>query len=90
MAARAELDEGLRAEMYRDIQIILRDEGGNIVPMFANEVHARNEKIAHGDLSWVRGFDGPAHHGALVDGVISPPGSHMTFRTPRGAEGFLG
>ena len=56
--ARAELDEGLRAEMYRDIQIILRDEGGNIVPMFANEVHARNEKIGHGDLSWVRGFDG--------------------------------
>ncbi|WP_371229846.1 ABC transporter substrate-binding protein [Roseovarius sp. 2305UL8-3] len=58
VAARAELDEGLRAEMYRDIQIILRDEGGNIVPMFANEVHARNDKIAHGDLSWVRGFDG--------------------------------
>ncbi|WP_216824936.1 ABC transporter substrate-binding protein [Roseovarius sp. EL26] len=56
--ARAELDEGLRAEMYRDIQLILRDEGGNIVPMFANEVHARNEKIVHGDLSWVRGFDG--------------------------------
>ena len=56
--ARAELDEGLRAEMYREMQVILRDEGGNIVPMFANEVHARNEKIAHGDLSWVRGFDG--------------------------------
>lgn len=57
-AARAELDTNLRAEMYRDIQVILRDEGGNIVPMFANEVHARNDKIAHGDLSWVRGFDG--------------------------------
>ncbi len=56
--ARAELDEGLRAEMYREMQVILRDEGGNIVPMFANELHARNEKIAHGDLSWVRGFDG--------------------------------
>ena len=56
--ARAELDEGLRGEMYREMQVILRDEGGNIVPMFANEVHARNESIAHGDLSWVRGFDG--------------------------------
>ncbi len=56
--ARAELDEGLRAEMYREMQVILRDEGGNIVPMFANEVHARNEKIAHDDISWVRGFDG--------------------------------
>ncbi len=58
LQARAELDEGLRAEMYREMQIILRDEGGHITPMFANEVHARNEKIAHGDLSWVRGFDG--------------------------------
>ena len=57
-SARAELDESLRAEMYREMQIILRDEGGNVVPMFANEVHARNDKIAHGDLSWVRGFDG--------------------------------
>lgn len=56
--ARAELNEDLRAEMYRDLQVILRDEGGNIVPMFANEVHARTEKIAHGELSWVRGFDG--------------------------------
>ena len=57
-SARAELDEAKRAEMYREMQIILRDEGGNVVPMFANEVHARNEKIAHGDLSWTRGFDG--------------------------------
>jgi peptide/nickel transport system substrate-binding protein len=57
-SARAELDEAKRAEMYREMQIILRDEGGNVAPMFANEVHARNEKIAHGDLSWVRGFDG--------------------------------
>ena len=56
--ARAELDTELRSEMYREMQVILRDEGGNIVPMFANEVHARNEKIAHGELSWVRGFDG--------------------------------
>ena len=56
--ARSELNESLRAEMYREMQIILRDEGGDIVPMFANQVHARNEKIAHGDLSWVRGFDG--------------------------------
>lgn len=56
--ARAELDEGLRSEMYREMQIILRDEGGHIAPMFANEVHARNENIGHGDVSWGRGFDG--------------------------------
>ncbi|HAR54086.1 ABC transporter substrate-binding protein [Roseovarius nubinhibens] len=56
--ARAELDEGLRAEMYRDMQVILRDRGGSITPMFANDIHARTANIAHGDLSWVRGFDG--------------------------------
>ena len=57
-SARAELNEGLRAEMYREMQILLRDEGSVIIPMFANSVHARNDKIAHGDVSWVRGFDG--------------------------------
>ena len=58
ISARAELDDARRADMYREMQIILRDDGGNVVPMFANEVHARNAKIAHGDLSWTRGFDG--------------------------------
>lgn len=58
VAARAELNEELRAEMYREMQILLRDEGSVIVPMFGNSIHARNDKIAHGDLSWVRGFDG--------------------------------
>src|SRR6056297_78543 len=58
VSARAELNEELRAEMYREMQILLRDEGSVIVPMFANSVHARNDKIAHGEVSWVRGFDG--------------------------------
>jgi len=57
-SARAELDEARRADMYREMQILLRDDGGEVVPMFANEVHASNKKIAHGDLSWARGFDG--------------------------------
>ena len=58
MTARGELDTAKRAEMYRDMQIILRDEGGVVVPMFANAVIARNDKIAHGDQSWVRALDG--------------------------------
>ncbi|MFU1478085.1 ABC transporter substrate-binding protein [Roseovarius sp. C7] len=58
VAARAELDEARRAEMYRDMQVILRDEGGAVTPMFANDIHARTENIAHGELSWIRGFDG--------------------------------
>lgn len=59
VAARAELDDARRREMYRDMQIILRDEGGTIVPMFANVVIARNSKIAHGgQQSWLRALDG--------------------------------
>ena len=58
VAARAELDEAKRREMYREMQIILRDEGGVIAPMFANAVIARNDKIAHAGQSWVRAFDG--------------------------------
>jgi peptide/nickel transport system substrate-binding protein len=45
--------------MYREMQRILRDEGGVIVPMFANAVVARNEAITHGEhVSAVRPFDG--------------------------------
>ena len=58
VAARAELDTALRSEMYRDMQIMLRDEGGVVAPMFATAVIAKNDKIAHGDQSWVRAFDG--------------------------------
>ena len=56
--ARAELDETKRAEMYRDMQAILRDDGGVVVPMFANGISARNDKIAHGELSWISSLDG--------------------------------
>lgn len=58
VVSRAELNQDLRREMYREMQILLRDDGGSIIPMFANSVHARNDRIAHGDVSWVRGFDG--------------------------------
>lgn len=44
-SARSELDEGLRAEMYRDIQVILRDQGGNIIPAFGQHLFATNSKV---------------------------------------------
>ena len=43
--ARGELDQSKRAEMYREMQIILRDEGGAIIPMFASNVFAMSSKI---------------------------------------------
>lgn len=45
VAARAELDETKRAEMYFELQQILNREGGVIVPMFASYVFATSEKI---------------------------------------------
>lgn len=56
--ARAELDDAKRRDIYRDMQIILRDEGGALIPLFANDVLARSDKVGHGELSVDRGFDG--------------------------------
>ena len=46
--ARAELDPGKRGDMYREMQIILRDQGGSVIPMFGSYVFARNDKLVHG------------------------------------------
>ena len=56
--AKAELDEAKRREMYAEMQRIVRDEGGALVPLFANDVLARSDKVAHGELAADRGFDG--------------------------------
>lgn len=47
VAARAELDESKRRAMYGEMQAIVRDDGGTIVPMYANYVDARSKKLAH-------------------------------------------
>jgi len=43
--ARAELDEKKRHELYVECQKIVRDEGGVVIPMFANYIEAANDKI---------------------------------------------
>jgi peptide/nickel transport system substrate-binding protein len=48
--ARAELNTDKRREMYGEMQRILRDEGGVVLPLFPNNVHAISNKIAHGKL----------------------------------------
>ncbi|MDJ0628457.1 MAG: ABC transporter substrate-binding protein [Rhodobacter sp.] len=45
VTARAELDPARRAEQYGEMQQILRDDGGVLVPMFANYVQAVSNKI---------------------------------------------
>lgn len=58
IAAAAELDTDKRREMYREMQTIVRDDGGALVFAFANYVMARNQSIAHGPIASNNNFDG--------------------------------
>ncbi|MFT5351795.1 MAG: peptide/nickel transport system substrate-binding protein [Gammaproteobacteria bacterium] len=59
VAARGESDVDKRRMMYQQMQIILRDRGGVIVPAFANNITARTKRIAHGDhVSPLKAFNG--------------------------------
>jgi len=49
LKAKAELDDKLRAEMYREMCVIAKDDGGTVIPFFANFVYARNKNVAHAD-----------------------------------------
>ena len=57
--AKAELDNGKRAEMYHEMQMLCRDDGGTIVPFFRNRVYARRANVMHGaDLAGNWELDG--------------------------------
>ncbi|WP_127599234.1 ABC transporter substrate-binding protein [Nitratireductor alexandrii] len=45
IAARAELDEAKRKAMYRDAALMVRDDGGLILPMFNDFIDASTDKI---------------------------------------------
>jgi len=45
--AKAELDDGVRADLYREMSVIARDEGGTIIPLFVNYVYARRNNLRH-------------------------------------------
>jgi len=49
LTARAELDADARKAQYFEMQEILRDDGGVLVPMFANYVQAVNNRIVSPD-----------------------------------------
>lgn len=59
VAARAELDEDKRRGMYGEMQHIVSDDGGVVVPVFASHVHAASAKVGHPDqLSGTWELDG--------------------------------
>ena len=47
--ARAELDETKRAAQYLEAQTLIHDDGGAIVPMFANYIEALSKKLSTGE-----------------------------------------
>ncbi|MGI9462629.1 MAG: ABC transporter substrate-binding protein, partial [Aestuariivirgaceae bacterium] len=47
--ARAELDQAKRAAMYAEMQKLVRDDGGAVIPMYANNVDAVSKKVATPD-----------------------------------------
>ena len=47
VAARSELDEAKRREMYVEMQRIVSDDGGVMVPVFNNYIHAISNKVTH-------------------------------------------
>lgn len=49
VAARAELDESKRRQMYYDMQEIVNMDGGSVIPMFASYVFALSDKIGTPD-----------------------------------------
>jgi len=49
LEARSELDDAKRTEMYTELQGLVRDDGGTIIPMFAQYVFAMSDKVMHGE-----------------------------------------
>ncbi|MGH6933781.1 MAG: hypothetical protein ACREEE_15270, partial [Dongiaceae bacterium] len=45
VAARAELDETKRRDMYVEMQRILHDEGSSVIPVFASYVQGVGNKV---------------------------------------------
>lgn len=48
LLAKKELDQERRAEMYREMCELAKDDGGTIIPMFTNFVYARSKNVQHG------------------------------------------
>jgi peptide/nickel transport system substrate-binding protein len=55
LQAKAELDQDKRAQMYREMCLLMHDDGGTLLPFFNNFVFGRRSNVMHGDqlaASW--------------------------------------
>ncbi|MEM7123129.1 MAG: ABC transporter substrate-binding protein [Pseudomonadota bacterium] len=59
LQGRQETDDATRKEIYRDIQVIMRDEGSTLTPVFTNWLDAYSDKVKnlkghpHGFAGWM-------------------------------------
>lgn len=49
VAARAELDQDKRRSMYAEAQMLINDDGGSLILMFANHIMAVSKGVEHGE-----------------------------------------
>ncbi len=59
MQAKAELDDTKRAGMYREMGMLMRDDGGTVLPYFPNFISGRRKNVRHiGQLAASWAMDG--------------------------------
>ncbi|MER9597294.1 ABC transporter substrate-binding protein [Mesorhizobium sp. M0244] len=58
IAARSEVDDAKRLQMYTEMQTICSDDGGVIIPVFANYVSALSKKVGHSKIASNWDLDG--------------------------------
>ena len=46
IAARAELNSAKRKQMYREMELMIRDDGGAVIPMFNNFIFGQRDNVA--------------------------------------------
>lgn len=56
--ARAELDTNKRREMYAEAQALINDDGGALIPMFANNIMGLSKGIGHNEMAGNWDLDG--------------------------------
>lgn len=56
--ARVEFDEAKRGELYGEMQRLVNEDGGALIPLFLNDVMALSDKLRHDTLSPSWEFDG--------------------------------
>ena len=56
--ARGELDFNKARELYGELQKIIYEEGATVIPVFADELYAYSDKLAHGPIAGNWEWDG--------------------------------